>query len=375
MVSNIEWDVKLYLALNGGVHDAAIAAWGTKEKYDYVRPITKIRYQGRLGQRSDPALPSYHADGLPLVDGLIEIITAESILEGGKHRNAFVNANRDSDGNFEPIFAEDEMVGRVVVHSWNHEPENPETDLSGTDWILAENWVPYQDDNFVTPAFAAYVSGHSTFSRAAAEILTSFTGSEYFPDGLGEKTFDEDFLHFEDGPSEPVTLQWASYYDAADEAGISRLWGGIHVPADDFAGRMMGAAIGEDAFEFAEGLFVREDLTWCNIVNPMDVNNDGGINPSDAIKLINALNSRDYTDSVGQAVDFDGIPSGFFDVTNDGFIVPRDALVVINYLNARNADMVATAVPEPEYCFELLVLLGIAFVRIGQPKVVLKRLF
>ncbi len=220
--------------------------------------------------------------------------------------------------------------------------------------------MPYQDDNFVTPAFAAYVSGHSTFSRAAAEILTNFTGSEYFPDGLGEKTFDEDFLDFEEGPSETVTLQWASYYDAADEAGISRLWGGIHVPADDFAGRTMGATIGEDAFEFAEDLFVRDDLIWCNTVNPRDVNNDGGINSDDVVLLINALNSREYSDRMGQAIDLDGIPPGFFDVTNDGFIVPRDALVVINYLNARSTGASVAAVPEPEYELGLIAVLVVA---------------
>ena len=36
------------------------------------------------------------------------------------------------------------------------------------------------------------------------------------------------------------TLQWATYADAADDAGISRLYGGIHIEADDFAGRRLG---------------------------------------------------------------------------------------------------------------------------------------
>jgi hypothetical protein len=49
-----------------------------------------------------------------------------------------------------------------------------------------------------------------------------------------------------------VTLQWATYYDAADDAGNSRLWGGIHVQADDFGGRNMGYQIGLDAFGLAE---------------------------------------------------------------------------------------------------------------------------
>ena len=52
-----------------------------------------------------------------------------------------------------------------------------------------------------------------------------------------------------------MTLQWATYYDAADEAGISRLYGGIHVPADDFAGRIMGSRIGKDAYARALEVF------------------------------------------------------------------------------------------------------------------------
>ncbi len=251
VVDDLEWDVKLYVALNGAVHDASVAAWGTKRQYDYVRPITKIRYQGGLGQSSDMELPNYHPDGLPLVPDMIEQITAESIADGGRHRNAYINANRDSAGRFQEYYTEAEMVGKVVIMAWNHEPPDPENDVSGTKWILAENWVPYQMDNFVTPAFAAYVSGHSTFSRASAEVLSLFTGSEYFPGGLGEMEFTPDFLEFEHGPSSTVTLQWATYVDAADEAGISRLWGGIHVPVDDFRGRQMGSAIGTDALHYA----------------------------------------------------------------------------------------------------------------------------
>ena len=53
-----------------------------------------------------------------------------------------------------------------------------------------------------------------------------------------------EFLQFEDGPSVPLTLQWATYYDAADQAGQSRIWGGIHITDDDFGGRMMGSVIG-----------------------------------------------------------------------------------------------------------------------------------
>ena len=116
-------------------------------------------------------------------------------------------------------------------------------------WILGIDWVPYQRDTFVTPPFAGYISGHSAFSRSAAEVMVLFTGSEYFPGGLGEfEATANEFLVFETGPTETVTLQWATYYDASDEAGISRLYGGIHPRMDDLPGRRIGSLIGRDAF-------------------------------------------------------------------------------------------------------------------------------
>jgi hypothetical protein len=48
-----------------------------------------------------------------------------------------------------------------------------------------------------------------------------------------------------------VTLQWATYFDAADDAGISRLYGGIHISADDLAGRRLGSRCGKDAWSRA----------------------------------------------------------------------------------------------------------------------------
>ena len=42
--------------------------------------------------------------------------------------------------------------------------------------------LPHQEAvEFVTPPFAGYISGHSTFSRAAAEVLTLLTGDPFFP--------------------------------------------------------------------------------------------------------------------------------------------------------------------------------------------------
>jgi membrane-associated phospholipid phosphatase len=115
--------------------------------------------------------------------------------------------------------------------------------------------VPYQLPTFVTPAFAGYVSGHSTFSRAAAEVLAAFTGSSYFPGGVYEVPVPRGSLRIEDGPSRDLTLQWATYFDAADTAGISRISMGIHVPADDVAGRRVGARCGKEAWELARRHF------------------------------------------------------------------------------------------------------------------------
>ena len=80
---------------------------------------------------------------------------------------------------------------------------------------------------------AAAPPGGAFVSRAAAEVLTLFTGDEYFPGGLGEfPASKNEFLVFEDGPSVDVTLQWAKYYDAADECSLSRIYGGIHPTAE-----------------------------------------------------------------------------------------------------------------------------------------------
>ena len=237
VVDRLEWDVKLYFALNGAVHDAAIAAWGLKGRYDGPRPISMIRYMGRLGQSSDPNGPSYDPEGLPLVPGLIEVVTAATAAPGQRH--GFVGGTE----------------GMIAIRAWKGNPPDPQAQQGGVGWILAVDWVPYQVPTFVTPSFQGYVSGHSTFSRAAAEVLTGFTGSEYFPGGLSEWPIPVGSLKVEAGPSADVVLQWGTYYDAADQAGQSRLFGGIHVQADDFTGRVIGAQCGKAAWELARRYF------------------------------------------------------------------------------------------------------------------------
>jgi hypothetical protein len=237
-VDALEWDVKVYLALNGAVHDAAITAWEIKRASITARPLTLIRYMGGLGQSSDPSGPSYNPAGLPLVPGLIELITAESSAPGGRHEHLA------------------RFQGKVAVHAWRGEPGDRKHEVSGSGWVRAVEWMPYQLRTFVTPAFPGFISGHSTFSRASAEVLTALTGSAYFPGGLGEHVAAQGTsLGFEQGPSTEVRLQWATYYDAADQAGQSRLWGGIHVQPDDFVGRKLGHLVGLAAVDHAGHFF------------------------------------------------------------------------------------------------------------------------
>ncbi len=243
VLSPLEWDVKTYFALNGATHDAAIAAWGAKRKYDGVRPITMVRYMAKMGQSSDPALPSYHPHGLTLKPGLVELITAETAAAGQKHAH-LITAQAGG------------RIGDLAIRSWPGTPADIKTQYSGVHWVLGIAWLPYQRATFVTPAFPGYISGHSTFSRASAEVMTAITGSEYFPDGLYTFTAEKNkYLIHEFGPSETVTLQWASYFDASDHSGQSRILGGIHAEADDFAGRRVGHRIGLDAFARAVSYF------------------------------------------------------------------------------------------------------------------------
>lgn len=236
VLDDLEWDVKLYFALNAALHDAACAAWSLKRHYDGWRPITAIRFMGQLGQSSDIDAPRYHPNGLPLVPELIEQVTAETTKPGGRHQG--------------------HPVGTVLVRSWPGQPRDPTNQYAGVFWVRPENWFTYQKRTFVTPAFPGYISGHSTFSRAAAEVLTAFTGSSFFPGGLGTFTAPANrFLTFEKGPSADIRLQWGTYYDAADQAGMSRLWGGIHVASDDFTGRKVGAEVGARAWELARRYF------------------------------------------------------------------------------------------------------------------------
>ncbi len=313
IVGDLQWDVMSYLVLGGAMHDVAIAAWGIKGRYDYVRPISAIRYMADQGQSSDENLPNYNVAGIPLIDGYIELVGEEDPLVGENN----------------------EHLNKIKLLAWKGPDfiEDPETDQAGVGWILAENWWPYQRPSFVTPPFAGYVSGHSTYSRAAAEALTLFTGTPYFPGGLGEFVAPRnEFLVFEEGPSQDIILQWATYRDASDQCSLSRIWGGIHPPADDIPGRIIGETIGVEAFEFAEELFgddpilgTEEDVSAkVNVYpNPVESNEliiklGGNINPRQ-LQLLDNSGKRYISKEFPQGqindeirLDLSGLTPGFY---------------------------------------------------------------
>lgn len=119
----------------------------------------------------------------------------------------------------------------------------------GTKLILGQNWTPYQISTSPTPPFSEHVSGHSTFSSSAAEALRLFTGSDRFPNSavvLAGSSVIESGV-----PATNITLSWPTFTAAADEAGISRLYGGIHFRNGDLEGRKLGRKVGAQAYSLA----------------------------------------------------------------------------------------------------------------------------
>ena len=91
------------------------------------------------------------------------------------------------------------------------------------------NWMSF----IVTPPFPDYTSGHSTFSAAAATVLPLFYGTEDLPFTVGS-----DFLP-------DVYRSFPTCFDAAEEAAVSRIYGGIHFRSASEDGLQAGTSIGE----------------------------------------------------------------------------------------------------------------------------------
>jgi hypothetical protein len=124
----------------------------------------------------------------------------------------------------------------------------------GVQLISGEEWFPYQPATFPTPPFPEYSSGHSTFSAAGAEILKLFTGSDRFGTSV---TFPTGSSKIEPGavPASDLTLRWATFSEAADQAGVSRRYGGIHFEQGDLDGRAAGRLVARQAWAKAHSHF------------------------------------------------------------------------------------------------------------------------
>ncbi len=123
--------------------------------------------------------------------------------------------------------------------------------FKGAETIDGSQWQPYQSFTAAsTPPFPEFVSGHSTFSAAGAEVLKLITGSDVFG---GSYTFGRGWSKVEPGltPRDRLTLSWATFRDAAVQAGMSRRYCGIHFKDADEQGRALGRKVGQQVWEKA----------------------------------------------------------------------------------------------------------------------------
>jgi hypothetical protein len=175
----LDQDVKLFFVLGNALLDTSIAVWDCKRRYDFIRPISAVRF----------------------------------------------------------------FYAREPIAAWAGPGR-------GTQVISGDTFRSY----LPTPAFPEYTSGHSAFSAASAQVLRSFTGSDTFGASstvLAGSSFVEPGV----APSVNVTLTWATFEDAANEAGMSRRYGGIHFKDGDLASRKMGRHIAAAVWNKAETYF------------------------------------------------------------------------------------------------------------------------
>lgn len=140
------------------------------------------------------------------------------------------------------------------------------------DITTTKKWLPYQERNFVTPPFPDYVSGHSTFSCVGCEILNKLIGENLLDKNLkieGNKLkvlsplfkneFDETIqltcinvypktstIIENVYPTKMVNLRFNTWTDMSIQAGLSRIYGGIHINSSNYPGMIVGKMIVED---------------------------------------------------------------------------------------------------------------------------------
>ena len=193
-------DVKLFFVVTNAIFDASIATWDAKYVYNYVRPITAIRALGNV------PIKTWRPRSLPTAFAYSTPLTRSSVYQTSV------------------------------------------TPAAGLAEIQASEWEPY----LPTPAFPAYVSGHSAFTAAWARAMELAMGH---PDLNFSVTVKHLFVEQRD-LAEPVTLSYPTFASAAEESGMSRIWGGIHWPADNERGQELGREVGENTWRRAQQFFL-----------------------------------------------------------------------------------------------------------------------
>ncbi|QNR25509.1 DUF6851 domain-containing protein [Croceimicrobium hydrocarbonivorans] len=108
-------------------------------------------------------------------------------------------------------------------------------------------WRPYSPATFLCPPFPSYTSGHSTISGACAEALKYWTGSDEFGT---EVEWVAGSLTELDRLGDTVTLKFPTFTNAAEQAGISRVYGGYHIQSDNIEGLNLGRNVARNAWQF-----------------------------------------------------------------------------------------------------------------------------
>ena len=133
-----------------------------------------------------------------------------------------------------------EYYDNQIIKAWGGEGKGM-VEMDG------KQWRPYSPETFLCPPFPSYVSGHSTISGGCGEALKIWTGSDEFgssaelvagaltePDNLGDT----------------ITLEFPTFTETAEMAGISRVLGGYHIQADNVAGLELGRDVAKEVWKF-----------------------------------------------------------------------------------------------------------------------------
>jgi hypothetical protein len=178
---------------------------------------------------------------------------------------------------------------KYAFHHWRPVTGIREAATDGNpDTVEDLTWTPF----IATPPFPTYTSGHSTFSATSARILARVLRN----DGIGFSTTSQGL------PG--VTRSFSGFWQAAAEAGASRIYGGIHWQYDNQDALAAGSQLGD--------LVVDSFLRRIG-----DLNDDDRVNRSDLAILLSRMGQSD--------------PSA--DLNHDGIVDSRDRVILVQHLD------------------------------------------